>query len=169
MINPRILYLLETKDYCKSCCDKSKQYNLLECSQHDEAIVGRPLCGLSNTQYIQSQEKCLKSPFAATLGVSCVLTLNPNSLFLDGKDLGASQIATVAAAFAPSSSENSNIQCSNRDNTHAIPKSDRGQLYCKPKLLDNEVIEVAMIAPGVNLFNNLVRLLTRAGIRWVRV
>ncbi|KUL89323.1 hypothetical protein ZTR_03810 [Talaromyces verruculosus] len=54
VIDPRILHPPETKDYRKACRDESEQYNLLECSQHDEATVGRPLCGLSDTQYTQS-------------------------------------------------------------------------------------------------------------------
>jgi hypothetical protein len=169
VIDPRILRPPETKDYRKSCRDESEQYNLLERSQHDEATVGGPLCSLSNTQYTQSQEKCLKSPFAATPGVSCVLTLNPSSPPLEGGDPGAGQIATAAAAFTPSSGENGDVQCGNGDNTHATRKSDRGRSRCKPKLPDNEVIGVAAMAPGVNLVDNSVGPLTRAGTRRLRV
>lgn len=169
VIDPRILCPPETMDYRKTCRDESEQYNLLECSQHDEATVGGPLRSPSNTQYTQSQAECLKSPFAATPGVSCVLALDPSSPPLEGGDPGAVQIATAAAAFAPSSGKNGDVKCGNGHNTHATTKSDRGRSRCKPKLPDNEVNEVAAMVPGVNLFDDSIGPLTRARTRQVRV
>lgn len=171
VIDPRILCSLETKDYRKSYRDESEQYNLLECSQHGEAMKGKPLCSLSNTQYTQytqSQKKCLKSPFAATPGVSCVQTLNPSSPPLEGGDRSAVRIATAAAAFTPSGDEIGDVNCGNGDSTHPTQKSDKRRSR-KPIMPDSEVIGVSAMAQGVNPFNHSARPSTRARTRRVTV